>query len=170
MMEKYASNGGDEKKMWAAVAVTSKAMDLVKETHPEKYECYMRELSEILNGKHYTEELAKHDVAMMHSTDANGNKHSGAHWSSDEIESAVSGLTFPKGTTPWDRYVAYNATFHDYNKVLTELSCVRERWRKCSLPLFYASFLTFKGNNCLLDNKLLTLHKFFNDGCTRSII
>lgn len=120
MMEKYASNGGDEKKMWAAVAVTSKAMDLVKETHPEKYECYMRELSEILNGKHYTEELAKHDVAMMHSTDANGNKHSGAHWSSDEIESAVSGLTFPKGTTPWDRYVAYNATFHDYNKVLTE--------------------------------------------------
>lgn len=120
MITDFANHGGDEKKMWASVAVTADAMDVLKELAPEKYDCFMRKMSETLYGKHYTEELARLDVSKMHSTDANGNKHTGAHWTIEEIESATSGMAFPKTTTKCDKYVAFNASWHDLNKVLPD--------------------------------------------------
>lgn len=117
LIERYAKNGGgDEKKMWASIAVTSKAMDYIKETNPGMYDCLTRELSEVLNGKHYSEEFAKKDVAKLQYTNANGEKKTGAYWTKDEIEAATANQTFPKGTTVWDKYVAYNATYADFCK------------------------------------------------------
>lgn len=116
MIKSFAESGGDEKKMWASVDVTSEAMEYLKEVAPEKYECYMRKMSEALYGKHYSEELAKADVEGMHSTGSDGLKHHGAHWSVEEIESATADKTFGKNVTKWDKYVAYNATWHDLNK------------------------------------------------------
>lgn len=120
MITDFAHNGGDEKKMWASVAVTADAMDVLKELAPEKYDCFMRKMSETLYGKHYTEELARLDMSKMHSTDVNGNKHTGAHWTIEEIESATAGMSFPKTTTKCDKFVAFNATWHDLNKVLPD--------------------------------------------------
>lgn len=116
MIESYAKNGGDEKKMWESVAVTEMAMDYIKETNPEKYECLMRKLHETLYGKHYNEELARIDVEKMHSKDASGVEQHGAHWTADQIETATSDRTFGKAVTKWDKYVAYNATWNDLNK------------------------------------------------------
>ena len=120
MIKAYADAGGDEKKMWSSVEVTSEAMDYLKELAPEKYECIMRKLHESLNGKHYSEEMAQHDVAQMHSTAADGSKHIGAHWTMEQVESATKDKTFPKGTTTCDKYVAYNATWHDLNKEFSD--------------------------------------------------
>ena len=120
MITDYANNGGDEKKMWASVAVTSDAMEYLKEVAPEKYECLMRKLSEALYGKHYNEEMALHDVSKMHSTDAEGNKRHGAYWTVDQIESATSSMSFPKAVTKWDKFVAFNAFAHDLGKKLTD--------------------------------------------------
>lgn len=112
----YAKDGGDEKKMWASVDVTEMAMEYIKEKDPEKYECLMRKLHEALYGKHYCEEFALHDVAQMHSTGADGAKRTGAHWTVDQIEAATKGLTFPAGTTKWDRYVAMNLAHHMFSE------------------------------------------------------
>ena len=120
LIERYASNGGDEKKMWASVAVTGEAMEYIKDVDPDKYECLMRKLSEVLDGKHYSEEMARNDVSKLRYTDANGNKKVGSHWTVDEIEAASAGMSFPKGTTPWDKYVAFNATYADFCKVLPD--------------------------------------------------
>ena len=126
MITAYAKSNGDEKKMWETVDITAEAMDYIKEQNPEKYDCLMRQLSESLYGKHYTEELALADVAAMHYTDANGVKHTSAHWTCDEIKSATANKTFPKGTTDWDKYVAYNATYADFNTKFdeTQILCI----------------------------------------------
>ena len=113
MIESYAANGGDEKKMWASVEVTEEAMEYIKKVDPDMYECLMRKLSEVLDGKHYTESLALSDVAKIHYTNASGDKKHGAHWTVDEVESATASMTFPKGTTEWDKYVAFNTTYAD---------------------------------------------------------
>lgn len=120
MIKAYANNGGDEKKMWASVDVTAEAMELLKELAPEKYACYMRKMSEVLYGKHYSEELAHADVDKMHSTNADGTKHVGAHWTMEQIESATAGKAFPKGTTKCDKFVAYNATWNDMRSKFTD--------------------------------------------------
>ena len=86
----------------------------------EGYECLVRELSEKLYGKHYAEESAMRDVYKIHYTDANGSEHKGPHWTVEQVEAATAGKKFPEGTTKWDKYIAYNTTFADLNKVLTE--------------------------------------------------
>lgn len=116
MIKSFAEKGGDEKKMWASVDVTAEAMNYIKDVAPDKYECLMRKLSESLYGKHYNEEMAMADVEKMHSTDSNGNEHHGAHWTADQIEAATADKTFGKSVTKWDKYVAYNAAWHDLNK------------------------------------------------------
>jgi len=120
LIKSSAEKGGGEKVMWATVEVTTEAMELLKELAPEKYECYMRKLSEALYGKHYSEEIALADVAKMHSTGADGSKHQGAHWTVEQVETAWSGKSFPAGTTKSDRYVAANATWHDLRKKFTD--------------------------------------------------
>lgn len=120
MIESYAKNGGDEKKMWASVDVTEEAMEYIRETNPDKYDCLMRKLHEALYGKHYCEESAMHDVANLSYTDASGAKHTGAHWTVEQVESATANKSFPVGTNRWDKYVAYNATYADLNRKFTD--------------------------------------------------
>ena len=120
MITDYAKNGGDEKKMWASVDVTSEAMEYLQEVAPEKYDCLMRKLHESLYGKHYSEELAMQEVSHMHSTGADGVKSTGAHWTMEQVEAATASKAFPKGTTKGDRFVAYNATFHDLHRKFTD--------------------------------------------------
>lgn len=120
MITDFANNGGDEKKMWASVAVTSDAMEYLKEVAPEKHECLMRKLSEALYGKHYSEEMAMADVDAMHSVDKSGTEHHGAHWTVEQVETAMTGKTFAKAVTKFDRFVALNAFWHDLHNVLTD--------------------------------------------------
>lgn len=121
MITDFAKEGGDEKKMWSSVDVTEMAMEYIKETNPDKYECLMRKLHEVLYGNHYYEELALHDVSKMHSLGADGTKSVGAHWTVEQIETATKDKTFPKGTTKYDLFVSYNATWHDLRKKFTDV-------------------------------------------------
>ena len=120
MITDYAKAGGSEEKMWESVDITEMAMDYIKEKDPDKYECLMRKLHESLYGKHYTEELAMHEVSKMHSTDADGTKHVGAHWTMEQVAAATSGWTLPKGTTKCDVFVGANAFWHDLHKKFTD--------------------------------------------------
>ena len=113
MIEEFAKSGGTEAKMWESVEVTSMAMDYIKETNPDKYDCLMRKLNETLYGKHYNEELAKADVERISYLDTAGDEHKGAHWTVEQVEAATKDKVFPKGTTKWDKWVAYNLTYSD---------------------------------------------------------
>lgn len=116
MIEEYAKKGGSEAKMWESVEITAEAMEYIKDTNPEKYECLMRKLSEAFYGKHYSEELAHIDVAKLRYTDAAGNKKAGAHWTMEEILAATADMSFPKATTNGDLFVAFNASYADFCK------------------------------------------------------
>ena len=56
----------------------------------------------------------------MHHTDTNGTVHTGVHWTVEQIESATTSKKFPEGTTKWDKFVAYNATWHDLSREFTD--------------------------------------------------
>ena len=125
MVENAVQNGADEKQMWKSVSLVADMMDYIKESAPDKYDCFLRKFNETLNGKHYTEEFAKQDVSQLHYTGRDGNEHHGAHWTVDEIETATAGMTFPNGTTKWDKYVSYNAAYADFCKSFTDEDVLR---------------------------------------------
>ena len=116
MVRSSVKNGADEKVMWKAVAVADELLNEIRESHPEKYEHYMREMSEAINGCHYSEAIAQADVDAMFHTDEKGVKVRGAHWSPDEVENAMAGKQMPNGTTKHDKWVAANAMWHDLCK------------------------------------------------------
>ncbi len=116
MIETAVKNGGGEKAMWKSVEATNAAMEYIREKDPAKYHSLLRDLHEDLCGAHYDKEFAEADVEKICYTDAAGNEHHGAHWTMEQIETATQGKKFPDGTTPWDRYVAYNAAYADFCK------------------------------------------------------
>ena len=116
MIETAVKNGGGEKAMWKSVGITEQALEYIKEHDQTMYECLIRKLHEDLCGAHYDKEFAEADVEKIRYTDAAGNEHHGAYWTVEQIETATQSKKFPDGTTPWDRYVAYNAAYADFSK------------------------------------------------------
>lgn len=106
----------NEKTMWESIDSFSELLEELKESHPKLYWEFMRKQHGIMYHGHYDETFALYDVSKMHSLDKSGEKKEGAHWTSEQIESAVVGMKFPQGTTKWDRYVAMNAAYHDWRK------------------------------------------------------
>lgn len=82
---------------------------------------YMIVGHECANGetKHFDEDSAKKAVERIYYTDKNGKEHHGAHWTIEEVNTATETLTFPKGVTEWDKYVACNVAYADLCKVLS---------------------------------------------------
>lgn len=109
-----------EAELMRTAGVGLKIAEYMNNPTEEGYDCIMRKLSEVLHGKHYTEELARADVRKISYTDKSGVEHCGAHWTVEQIETATANKTFPTGTTKWDKYVAYNAFYADLCTVLTD--------------------------------------------------
>lgn len=63
---------------------------------------------------------AAFDVSQIAYTDKEGKKHTGAYWTCEQVEEATKAMSFPSGTTKWDKFVAFNSFFADTCKVLTE--------------------------------------------------
>lgn len=125
MVESAVKNGADEKKMRQSVYLAEDVMEYLQETDPGKYDCFLRKFNEIFNGKHYNEEFAMEDVSKLRYTDREGNEHTGAHWTMDEVETATAGMTFPYGTTKSDRFVAFNAAYADFCKSFSDEDVLR---------------------------------------------
>lgn len=101
----------------AAMEKSVKSIDdllqYVKDVNKEVYWAFMRQQRGILYSHHYNEAFATYDVGQMCSTDKDGNTRHGAYWSVAQTEDATRGLDFPEGVTQWDKYVAFNAMWHD---------------------------------------------------------
>lgn len=115
MVESAVKNGKSEKAMWKAVEVADCLLIKLQDEHPDEYAMYMRKMNEAINGCHYQEDIAKKDVEAMYHTGEDGKSYTGAHWSADDVEAATYDKSFPQGTTRWDKYVAYNAAWHDFS-------------------------------------------------------
>jgi len=105
-----------ESAMWKSVAHVDCLLEAMKEKQPEEYWIFMRRAHEDLYGQHFDKQFAEYEVSQMYSTDKSGHGMSGAHWTLQEIKAATAGKAYPKGTTEWDLYVAYNACAHDFCK------------------------------------------------------
>lgn len=110
----------NDDKMWQSIALIGSHLDALKDAHPEQYWNLMREQYGILYNNHYGEDFANYDVDKMYSTDKQGNHYHGAHWTKEEILDATKNKVFRTGTTDCDKYVAYNAMWHDLHKALDD--------------------------------------------------
>ena len=101
-----------EKIMWQSVDDIDELLCLMKKEHPKEYWMFIRKQHGLLYGNHYTEEFSMWDVEQM--------KPLGMYWSRAQVEEATKGMTFPSGTTPCDKFVAFNATANDLSGVLKD--------------------------------------------------
>ena len=101
-----------EKVMWASVDDMDEMLCVMKKEHPKEYWKFMRKQHGLLYGNHYTDEFAMWDVENM--------KPIGMYWTKAQVEDATKGMSFPSGTTPCDKFVAFNAFANDFNGVLTD--------------------------------------------------
>lgn len=109
-----------EAAMWKSVASVDGLLERLKEEHPEEYWKFMRKAHEDMYGEHFDKQFAEYEVSQMYATDKDGHGKSGEYWSLQQLKTATAGKTFPKGTTEWDIYVAYNACAHDFGKEFSD--------------------------------------------------
>jgi hypothetical protein len=116
MLEDAKSTGKfDEKKMWDSVADFEEVLCSVKESDPQVYYKFMRNAYGVLHGGHYGEEFALWDVSQMHSEQPDHKEEfKGEYWSVKDVKEATKDMQFASGVTDWDKYVAFNATKHDF--------------------------------------------------------
>lgn len=121
-MVKAAQKSGKttEKQMWQSIESVSDLLCEIKDAHPDLYWGFLREQAGIMSGGHYDEEFAMHDVSKIEYTDKEGKAHKGAYWTCEQVEEATKGMSFPTGTTKWDRFVAFNSFRADTCKVLSD--------------------------------------------------
>ena len=70
-----------------------------------------------LSGGHYDAEFARHDISKMLPR--------GEYWSLKQVEDATKGMSFPQGTTPCDKWVAFNAFANDLDGVLSDEDIIK---------------------------------------------
>ena len=114
-----------DKQMWKSVESVSELLEDIKKQHPDMYWAFMREQAGIINGCHYDESFALHDVSTISYTDRNGKKCDGGYWSLEQIEAATKAMSFPASTTKWDKYVAFNSFYSDTCTVYTDEEIIK---------------------------------------------
>lgn len=117
-----ASGSVPEAKLMAVIEDASSMLDKAQK-EPISKECYwkfMRRVHTILCGPHYNQEFAMWDISMLSWTNRKGEKKTGAYWTLDQIEEAAKPLSFPSGTTKWDKYVAFNVFYSDMSSVMSD--------------------------------------------------
>lgn len=77
------------------------------------------------NEVHLDEQLAMYIMSRLYYTDRQGHEHTEPKWSVEEIEKATHEWEFPYGTTPWDKWVAFNLFYADTCKVLSSKEALK---------------------------------------------
>lgn len=114
------SGNWSEKTMLDSVDSIAGLLECVKKADKEAYWRFMREQAGIMMGCHYDKAWADWDVSQIAYTDREGKKRTGAYWTCEQIEEATKAMSFPAGTTKYDRFVAFNSFHADTCKVLTD--------------------------------------------------
>lgn len=124
-----ANGVATEKAMWESVDSLNEMLCTLREEHPRMYMNFMREQHEILYGPHYDRHFAEIDTENIRYTNASGAKETGPHWSAAQIVEATKGMSFPSGTTNWDKYVAFNSLYADLCKIADEPTLLKTAYQ-----------------------------------------
>lgn len=121
--ENAAKYRGDEKTMWASIGNVSVLLEKAIEKHPdlkEEYWEFMREQHETMCGHHFNEAYAMWQVEQMHHKGDDGTEYKGAHWSVEDTNGFLMKYRpkIPATYNEWDFYVALNAGYHDFCRVV----------------------------------------------------
>lgn len=103
-----------EKTMHRSIDEVSTLLDELRQSNEQMYWRFMRRQHSVLYNNHYSEAFALHDVSKMVHTCKDARKHTGEHWSVEQVEEATKNITFPQGVNRWDKYVAFNAAASDF--------------------------------------------------------
>lgn len=114
-----------EKMMWQGVDGLNDLLCKIREEHPDMYWKFLRDQQGVMYSNHYERAFAEYDVESLRYTNREGQKCEGAHWTAEQIESATRSMTFPTGTTRWDKYVAFNAWYSDLCRELDETTLIK---------------------------------------------
>lgn len=125
LMDAKEAGISTEKVMWQSVDSLNTMLCKLKEEHPDMYMKFVREQQGIIYGNHYDKQFAEYDVEHLHYTDKDGRKCEGAHWTLEQIEAVTKGLSFPAGTTKWDKFVAFNVWYSDLCRDLDEATLIK---------------------------------------------
>lgn len=118
MIEEAQAKGlGSEKVMWQSVGEIDDMLCIMKKEHPEMYWKFVRKQHGLLYNNHYTEDFAMWDVGQM--------KPLGMYWSLAQIEEVTKGMAFPAGTTPWDKFVAFNSFANDLHDTIPDEQIIK---------------------------------------------
>lgn len=71
------------------------------------------------HSNHYDEVSAIDAVERIYYTDDEGKEHNGPHWSIDDIREITNKQKFKENVTDWDKYVALNYAYADFNKIMS---------------------------------------------------
>lgn len=134
-----------ESAMWKGIDDVDELLESIKEEHPQEYWKMIRKTHSNIYGPHYNESFAAHDIEKMNSTDKDGNHHYGMHWSREEVVNATTGKIFQPDTTDCDRWVAYNAAWHDFHKAFDDRQILDIAY------LFFFADEDFPGNGKIWD-------------------
>lgn len=74
----------------------------------------------VTHEPHFCEKTAKRAMKGLRYVDKEGVEHTEPKWTERMIEEATKDLSFPEGTTVWDKYVAYNSFYADTCRVLSD--------------------------------------------------
>lgn len=134
MIENARRTGNwSEKTMLESVDSIGAMLECVKKTDPQTYWRFMREQAGIVLGGHYDQAWAEYDVAQIAYTDKEGRKHTGAYWTCEQVEEATKAMSFPSGTTKYDKWVGFNSFHADTCKVLSD-----EQILKAAFQFYFA--------------------------------
>lgn len=141
MVELARKDGvANEKVMNSSIDSIDKLLSELKEAHPKIYDKFIAKQHELFYGEHYNELFAEMAVSSISYTDAEGKLRKGPFWSPQEIDEATRGMTFPAGTTKWDKYVAFNVFRSDTTRALDDKSVINSAY------LFFFADEDFSGD------------------------
>lgn len=110
-----------DKAMWESIDELDEMLCVIKKEHPDKYWKFIRKQHGIMYNNHYDEEFARWDIEQM--------KPLGMYWSKSQVEEATKGMVFPNGTTPCDKWVAFNAFANDLKPELTDEQILKAAYK-----------------------------------------
>lgn len=113
MIEEAQKKGvSSDKLMWESVDDLDAMLCDLKKEHPDKYWKFIRKQHGLMHNNHYDEKFAMWDVEQM--------KPLGMYWDAKQIEDATKGMSFPNGTTLWDKVVGFNAFKNDLDGIISD--------------------------------------------------
>lgn len=111
----YAAVKGNDGIMWANIELVDELLEGVREAHPDRYWAFMRQVHELMYGKHFDAEYAEWEVEQMYHIGDDGKEYKGEHWTMRDAASVAQKYRgrYPGEYNEYDIYVALNAQWHD---------------------------------------------------------